>query len=135
MDDPRKAIRLIASTAVATVLAFTAGCASLLGNGEGEALYADHCAGCHGHAGRGDGPIAPRLGRPPSDLRRLARDNGGSFPETLVYQVVEGQRLVDGHGTRDMPVWGRVFARDGGEAAATTRIDALIHHLERIQLR
>lgn len=34
----------------------------------GMRLYAPHCAGCHGPAGRGDGPLAARLVPPPSDL-------------------------------------------------------------------
>lgn len=35
----------------------------------GAALYGAHCAVCHGRAGGGDGPAAPRLPRPPADLR------------------------------------------------------------------
>jgi len=35
----------------------------------GAAVYAQHCAVCHGRAGGGDGPAAPRLPRPPADLR------------------------------------------------------------------
>ena len=37
---------------------------------EGRALYqANGCASCHGVSGRGDGPIAVRLGAKPADLR------------------------------------------------------------------
>jgi mono/diheme cytochrome c family protein/peroxiredoxin len=35
----------------------------------GAALYGAHCAVCHGRAAGGDGPAAPRLPRPPADLR------------------------------------------------------------------
>ena len=35
----------------------------------GAAVYGAHCAVCHGRAGGGDGPAAPRLPRPPADLR------------------------------------------------------------------
>jgi putative copper resistance protein D len=35
----------------------------------GSAVYAERCAACHGTAGGGDGPAAPRLPRPPADLR------------------------------------------------------------------
>jgi len=34
----------------------------------GAALYSSHCAGCHGPTGRGDGPAAAGLTRPPADL-------------------------------------------------------------------
>ncbi|MDF1701870.1 MAG: c-type cytochrome, partial [Planctomycetota bacterium] len=34
----------------------------------GAALYARHCASCHGAAGRGDGPAAAFLDTPPTDL-------------------------------------------------------------------
>jgi high-affinity iron transporter len=37
---------------------------------EGRALYqANGCASCHGASGRGDGPIAVRLGSKPTNLR------------------------------------------------------------------
>ena len=35
---------------------------------EGAALYPQHCAGCHGAVGRGDGPDARGLAVPPADL-------------------------------------------------------------------
>jgi putative copper resistance protein D len=35
----------------------------------GAGVYAERCAVCHGRAGGGDGPAAPRLPRPPADLR------------------------------------------------------------------
>jgi len=35
----------------------------------GATLYAEHCARCHGPDGRGDGPVASGLPRPPADLR------------------------------------------------------------------
>ena len=34
----------------------------------GQALFAQHCAGCHGASGRGNGPNALALDMPPSDL-------------------------------------------------------------------
>lgn len=33
-------------------------------------LFQNYCASCHGTAGRGDGPLAMRLSRPPRDLGR-----------------------------------------------------------------
>lgn len=34
----------------------------------GRMLYAEHCVACHGPGGRGDGPLAASLPRPPADL-------------------------------------------------------------------
>jgi mono/diheme cytochrome c family protein len=44
---------------------FSADAASL---GAGKALYAKHCASCHGAAGHGDGPGAGGLPRKPADF-------------------------------------------------------------------
>ena len=37
---------------------------------EGAAIFATHCATCHGPEGRGDGPAAAALRPPPADLSR-----------------------------------------------------------------
>lgn len=54
----------------------------------GRPLYAQHCAVCHGLAGRGDGPQAKVLGPPPADLA------GGYITvhsdEELFYWVTNG---------------------------------------------
>lgn len=34
----------------------------------GAALFSSHCASCHGEQGRGDGPLAGQLSRPPTNL-------------------------------------------------------------------
>jgi mono/diheme cytochrome c family protein len=75
----------------------------------GAALYARHCAACHGAEGRGDGPVASALTRPPTDLTALARRNGGRFDAARVAASIDGRSAVAGHGTREMPVWGVVF--------------------------
>jgi mono/diheme cytochrome c family protein len=88
----------------------------------GEALYARHCAACHGAEGRGDGPVAPALGRPPTDLTTLARRSGGRFDAQRVAAAIDGRSSVVAHGTRDMPVWGVVFEQElSGEPYAGYR--------------
>ncbi|MEQ8232488.1 MAG: cytochrome c [Gammaproteobacteria bacterium] len=101
----------------------------------GRQHYLEHCAACHGSSGHGDGPLATELVRQPADLTRLAADNGGSFPETLVYQVIDGRRIVRSHGTREMPVWGQRFRLDGvDEQAVELRITTLIDYLDSLQV-
>ena len=78
----------------------------------GREVYLRHCASCHGETGKGDGPVAASLRRPPSDLTTISRRGGGSFDERRVMQVIDGRSLVAEHGTRAMPVWGIVFEED-----------------------
>lgn len=99
------------------------------------------CMPCHGIDGRGDGPRAKELSKPPADLTRIAAANGGRFPARTVADIVDGRAAVAGHGPRDMPVWGdryRVQADESESAKAIDRraraqIAALVRYLESIQ--
>jgi len=76
---------------------------------DGRNTYLRYCASCHGSAGKGDGPLAAELTKPPSDLTLIAKRAGGLYDERYVMSVIDGRRQVAAHGTRDMPVWGAVF--------------------------
>ena len=78
----------------------------------GREVYLRHCASCHGEFGKGDGPVAASLQRPPTDLTAIARGAGGRFDERRVMQVIDGRALVAEHGPRNMPVWGVVFEEE-----------------------
>jgi len=52
------------------------------------------------------------LTKPPADLTRLARDNGGEFPLQRVTRAIDGRDLPHAHRRRDMPLWGDEFAAD-----------------------
>lgn len=98
--------------------------------------YLDSCATCHAIDGKGNGPMSETLTHKPKDLTLLAKENGGSFPETMVYQIIDGRRVVLSHGTREMPVWGRRFkVIDGNEQAVDRRISKIIEFIESIQLK
>ena len=76
---------------------------------DGEELYLDLCAVCHGKAGVGDGPAASAMSKPVPDLTRLAANNDGTFPRERVEKSIAGKSRVVAHGTIDMPIWGQVF--------------------------
>jgi mono/diheme cytochrome c family protein len=109
--------------------------ATLKQRAAGRTLYMDHCAGCHGASGRGDGPAAASLRRTPTDLTGYAHANGGVFPTERLRTVIDG-RGVGSHGSVDMPVWGSVFKSvAGSEAAARERIDAIVAYVRSLQER
>lgn len=78
-------------------------------NSLGEREYQTRCAMCHGAAGKGDGWMAEHLMKRPASLTQLKKNNGGVFPATGVYQVIDGRKPVVLHGPREMPVWGTVY--------------------------
>ena len=60
--------------------------------GEGKELYANHCQSCHGESGKGDGPAAHGLSRPP-----------GSFADPLLAKKSD-QVLFEQISTGKMPM-------------------------------
>ncbi len=80
----------------------------------GAALYADHCAVCHGADAAGDGPLAPALALQPVDLTALTASNGGVFPAERIVRRIDGRDPLVSHGS-PMPVYGPYF--DGPEIA------------------
>ncbi len=99
----------------------------------GKLDYLNNCADCHGADGKGDGPKAKQLAIPPKNLTSLSKENGGSFPETVVYNIIDGRRVTDFHG-QEMPIWGEHFHnKEGDEEAVEKRINDIIIYLESIQ--
>lgn len=78
--------------------------------GMGELEFRNSCAHCHGLSGKGDGPVAQYLTPPPADLTTLQKDNGGVFPVSRVYAVIDGTGVEGAHGERAMPIWGDRYA-------------------------
>ena len=102
----------------------------------GKSVYKSYCSSCHGTAAQGDGPVAEFLRVPPTDLTRVARENGGEYPFEEVVKVIDGREKVRAHGS-DMPIWGDVFQEaegGGGEAEAVRqKVTGLAHYLWSIQ--
>ena len=105
----------------------------------GEIEYQQHCAVCHGSDGRGGGAMAVDLAVKPADLTQVASRNGGVFPFWRIYRTIDGREFVRGHGTREMPVWGRRFQEESREAGPLQetlvkgRVLGLVFYLQSIQ--
>jgi mono/diheme cytochrome c family protein len=72
----------------------------------GETEFRDSCAQCHGADGTGNGTLAAYLTQAVPDLTTLSTDNGGVFPVTRVYEMIDGTQTSGIHGSREMPIWG-----------------------------
>ena len=102
----------------------------------GKDLFYNNCASCHGVGGKGDGPLGQVLTIRPADLTTLAKRTGGKYPADKVYQMIDGRDpAVRGHGGPDMPVWGDIFNAKGGTAAVKERVNALVRHIETLQVK
>lgn len=77
----------------------------------GEALYAEHCAVCHGADADGGGPLGPALILQPPDLRTLTARHDGVFPLERVVTRIDGRDPLVSHGS-PMPVYGQFFEGD-----------------------
>ncbi len=103
----------------------------------GKEMYVQYCASCHGLDGKGDGPAAPALKEPTTNLTTLAIKNGGTFPAAHVAAVIQGDGMTPAHGSKDMPVWGPIFHAMAGHSQAQVqlRIRNLTTYLESIQIK
>lgn len=104
----------------------------------GTPLFARHCAACHGVGGRGDGPAAEAMRKPPADLTAIAARRAGVFPTSEIALFIDGRFEVPAHGSREMPVWGQRFGADVpepgvGESIARGNIASLVEYLKSIQ--
>jgi mono/diheme cytochrome c family protein len=111
----------------------------------GKREYTSNCAVCHGTSGKGDGFYEGILKQKPTNLTILSKSNGGVFPTQRVYEIIDGRQMIAAHGTRDMPIWGADYYKEGApydtagiydpEAYVRVRILALTDYLARIQVK
>lgn len=57
---------------------------------QGEAIYRQHCAACHGQHGAGDGPDGRRLSPPPGNLVWLSDIPERQWDEFMAWTIAEG---------------------------------------------
>jgi mono/diheme cytochrome c family protein len=135
-------VLIAASTAMGLVNVVHAQQAENLGQKE----FLRSCASCHGESGKGDGPVAKSLVKPPADLTKLSAKNNGVFPISRVYETIDGRIQSLTHGTREMPVWGDTYMQDVtnrdsrdftskemAEALVRQRILALVEYISTLQ--
>jgi mono/diheme cytochrome c family protein len=111
----------------------------------GKREYDASCANCHGLNGKGGGSFAQMLQVSMPDLTTLSKNNGGVFPISRVYNVIDGREAVKAHGTREMPIWGKHLTfraapeyddyRYEPEEFVRARILAVIDYLYRLQVK
>jgi mono/diheme cytochrome c family protein len=108
----------------------------------GKTEFQSSCAACHGADGKGKGPLSGALKSAAPDLTMLAKKNNGVLPVNAVYEMIDGRKQVEAHGTREMPIWGfrympspyeAVNPSPATEAAIRVRIVAIVDYLNRIQ--
>ena len=111
---------------------------------QGKADFVHLCAPCHGENAKGDGPQAAHLAKKPADLTMVTAKYG-RFPEDRIFETIAGIDMPQGHGTREMPIWGDVFVSEGvGNSTkledalkasddASRRIAGLVRYIESIQ--
>ncbi len=126
----------------AVAVAVTAACAEteMPEPEEGQALYTENCAMCHGPTGRGDGMLSGSLKDKPVDLTRISRRNGGAFPRAEVMSQIDGYTRGQ-LGDDNMPEFGLLLkgptipvdAGDGVMTPTPRPLAALMEYLESIQ--
>ena len=132
-------VAVVGAVFICTSSALVAANQAVVGKGE----YLTNCASCHGTSGTGGGPVAASLNIKLPDLTQLAKNNGGEFPSARVYNLIDGRDEVQGHGSRDMPVWGDDYLAKTSrnepianrEEAVSKRIHALVDYLTAIQAK
>ena len=115
------------------------GC-SLEAQPDGQFLYMENCASCHGATGRGDGPAASGLGTPPADLTRIAARRDGIWP------MLEVMSIIDGYSRRtlqrdEMPIFDDFLKGDmidvdtgnGLKAPMQANLIEMVNYLETLQ--
>jgi mono/diheme cytochrome c family protein len=104
----------------------------------GQELFHEHCSQCHGTDGTGNGPMAKALTTSPADLTAISKRANGAFPAERVSEIIRYGGSVTAHGSREMPIWGKVFSDEGGSGKAggaysRRAVIELLRYLETIQ--
>ena len=110
--------------------------ASATSPASGKEMFNAYCASCHGVDGKGNGPAAAALKKPPTDLTMLAKNNGGKFPAMRVMSAIQ-EGAQSAHGSKDMPVWGPILLSVSNNRPSTVsqRVSNLNGYIESLQAK
>ena len=100
----------------------------------GKEDYLKLCGSCHGVTGKGDGPNAKSLRKPPADLTKLSQSNNGRFPLVRVYYAMDGKLEIIIHGPRDMPSFFEALKKDVMSRRGDYLSAELVESLARIRM-
>ena len=105
---------------------------------DGQALFQEYCASCHGSTGLGDGPVAAELDTVVPDLTLMKSRYEGVFPTEYFLRTIDGRQEFLAHGTRGMPIWGNIWRpgqEDSFEDEIVTQrtLNGLLYYVESIQ--
>ncbi len=104
----------------------------------GRMLFESYCADCHGLGAQGDGVLANTLAPRPADLTQIRSRNGDMFIADAVAAYIDGRNIVEAHGPREMPVWGRKLDDRNEQMTQELRltpelIDSIVQYLRTLQ--
>jgi mono/diheme cytochrome c family protein len=75
---------------------------------DGQRIYEQNCASCHGESGRGDGPAAEVLSPQPANLRHLGHMSMMANDAYLFWTIADGGEPID----TDMPAFNESLSDD-----------------------
>ena len=76
---------------------------------DGQGMYDQLCAVCHGVDGKGDGPANPALDRPAPDLTQLSADGRPGYTHAELESVIAGRDRTVHKDMVGMPLWETEF--------------------------
>ena len=100
----------------------------------GKVHFVKYCSSCHGEDGTG--VVIDSLAKQPADLTYInKRYRTKKFPILQVANMIDGRKMSEAHGNREMPVWGEVFSKQEhlDEAAIKGKLGEIIAYLMTIQ--
>jgi mono/diheme cytochrome c family protein len=106
----------------------------------GKEMFTQYCAPCHGVDGTGNGPAAPAMKSPPTNLTQLAKKRDGKYPANTVAGVLKfgsGGGANPAHGSADMPIWGPLFLSldKYHDSVVQQRISNIVTYIETLQAK
>ncbi|GAA4222814.1 cytochrome c [Sagittula sp. NFXS13] len=135
-----RAFILAALGAVALSGCMEDGAGEMPGPQDGQALFMENCAVCHGEDAKGNGPLARRLEKAPKDLTLIELRHKDTFPRAKIMSIVDGYARSDMTGP-GMPEFGALLegdlvpfdSGDGIQTPTPRKLVALVEYLETVQ--